>query len=91
MENDMSDIFSLGQNQYHSTGVKKSYFGHSFNLRQKKVFWWVKSDFSFSLSPFLNFYTHRHKMDTELDNIFITFWDPVRPKSDKIIFFEAFP
>ena len=41
MENDMSDIFSLGQNQYHSTGVKKSYFGHTFHLTPKKVFWWV--------------------------------------------------
>ena len=27
------------------------------------------SDFSVSLYPFLNFWTHRHKMDTELENM----------------------
>ena len=50
----MGDIFLSGQNQWHVTGVKKSYFGLTFHSAPKKVFWW----------------THRHKMDTELDNIY---------------------
>ena len=37
----MGDIFLSGQNQCHITGVKKSYFCHTFHLRPKKVFWWV--------------------------------------------------
>ena len=37
----MGDIFLLGQNQCHITGVKKSYFCHTFHLRPKKVSWWV--------------------------------------------------
>ena len=41
IENKMGDIFLTGQNQCHITGVKKSYFCHTFHLRPKKVFWWV--------------------------------------------------
>ena len=63
IKNKMVDIFLSGQNQCHITGVKKSYFCHTFHLRPKKVFWWVvgggggggwwvKSDFSVSLCPF---------------------------------------
>ena len=37
----MGDIFLTGQNQYHITGLKKSYFCPTFHLRSKKVFWWV--------------------------------------------------
>ena len=37
----MGDIFLLGQNQCHITGVKKSYFGLIFYLAPKKVSWWV--------------------------------------------------
>ena len=37
----MGDIFLSGQNKCHITGVKKSYFCHTFHLRPKKVFWWV--------------------------------------------------
>ena len=49
IKNKMGDIFLTGQNQCHITGVKKSYFCHTFHLRSKKVFWWrVKSDFSVS-------------------------------------------
>ena len=48
----------------HCTGVKKSYFGLTFHLATKKVFWWwVKSDFSVSLCPFFN----RHA-DTQTQN-----------------------
>ena len=32
----MGEILLLGQNQGRSTGVKKSYFGHTFHLRPKK-------------------------------------------------------
>ena len=75
----MGNIFLSGQNQCHITGVKKSYFCHTFHLRPKKVFWWVvgggggwwwwvKSDFSVSLCPFSYFYRHTDtEMDTELD------------------------
>ena len=61
-KNKIGDIFLLGQNKCISTGVKKSYFGHTFHLRRKKKFsgdgWrvgWggVKSDFSVSQCPFL--------------------------------------
>ena len=41
IKNKIGDIFLLGQNQCHITGVKKSYFCHTFHLRPKKVFWWV--------------------------------------------------
>ena len=41
IKNKMGDIFLSGQNQCHITGVKKSYFCHTFHLRPKKVFWWV--------------------------------------------------
>ena len=41
IKNKTGDIFLSGQNQYHITGVKKSYFCHTFHLRPKKVFWWV--------------------------------------------------
>ena len=73
----MGDIFLSGQNQCHITGVKKSYFCHTFHLRPKKVFWWVgggggwwvKSDFSVSLRPFSETFGHTDReMDTELDN-----------------------
>ena len=37
----MGDIFLSWQNQCHITGVKKSYFCHTFHLRPKKVSWWV--------------------------------------------------
>ena len=42
------------------TDVKKSYFGHTFHLTRKKVFFWmggwlVKSDLNVSLCPFWNF------------------------------------
>ena len=37
----MGNIFLSGQNQCHITGVKKSYFCHTFHLRPKKVSWWV--------------------------------------------------
>ena len=64
----MGDIFLLGQNQCHITGVNKSNFGLTFHLAQKKFtsgrWCWVKSDFSVSLCPFLNFQTQRHKRDT---------------------------
>ena len=40
IKNKMGDIFLTGQNQCHITGVKKSYFCHTFHLRSKKVFWW---------------------------------------------------
>ena len=40
IENKMGDIFLTGQNQCHITGVKKSYFCHTFHLRPKKVSWW---------------------------------------------------
>ena len=36
----MGDIFLSGENQCH-TRVKKSYFGHIFYLRPKKVSWWA--------------------------------------------------
>ena len=36
----MGDIFLSGRNQCHSIGVKKSYFGCTFHLTPKKVFWW---------------------------------------------------
>ena len=36
LENKISDIFKSGQNQSHSTGIKRSYFCHIFHLRQKK-------------------------------------------------------
>ena len=43
----------IRQNQCHSTGVKKSYFAHTFHLTPKTLpgGWAVKSDFSFSLCP----------------------------------------
>ena len=41
IKNKMGDIFLSGQNKCHITGVKKSYFCHTFHLRPKKVFWWV--------------------------------------------------
>ena len=41
IKNKMGNIFLSGQNQCHITGVKKSYFCHTFHLRPKKVFWWV--------------------------------------------------
>ena len=47
----------LGQNQCHSTGVKKSYFGHSFNLRQKKFSGGWKVTL---VSDCLHFWTFRH-------------------------------
>ena len=72
-----------GQNQCHSTGVKKSYFGHTFHLRPIKVFWWKVT----LVSVCVHFWTFRHtdskwtsyrhtdtwtygnKMDTEHDNL----------------------
>ena len=39
-KNKMGDIFLSGQNQCHSTGVKKSNFGHTLHLRPKKVCQW---------------------------------------------------
>ena len=63
----------IWNNQCHSTGVKKSYFGHAFHLTPKKSFLvggggglWVKSDFSVSLRPF--FQRSEIEMDTELNN-----------------------
>ena len=78
----MSYIFLSGQNQCHSTGVKKSYFCHIFHLRPKKVFWWAggrvggwKVTLVSVCVHFWTHRTHRHifehtdtKMDTELDN-----------------------
>ena len=40
----------------------------SFDTKKSLLVGGIKSDFSVSLCPFFNFYTHRHKMDTELDN-----------------------
>jgi len=37
----MGDIVLSGQNQCHFTRVKKSYFGLTFHLAPKKVYWWV--------------------------------------------------
>ena len=87
----MGDIFLSGQNQCHITGVKKSYFCHTFHLRPKKVFWWwrvaggrwrwwVKSDFSVSLCLFLNFQTQRNQTpfqqtDTKWAQSLTIFWD----------------
>ena len=34
----VGDVCLSEQNQCHSTGVKKSYFGNTFHLRPKKVF-----------------------------------------------------
>ena len=31
----------IGANLWHSNGIKKSYFCHTFHLRPKKVFWWM--------------------------------------------------
>ena len=37
LENKIGDKFLSGQNQCHSTRLKKSYFFHIFHLRPKKV------------------------------------------------------
>ena len=72
----MGDIFLSGQNQCLITGVKKSYFCHTFHLRPKKVFWWVggggwKVTLLSVCVHFLKLLDNRHtdtEMDTELDN-----------------------
>ena len=51
---------------------KKVLFLPYLSFETKKSFlvggwWWVKSDFSVSLCPFLNLWTYRKQMDTEPD------------------------
>ena len=78
----MGDIFLSGQNQCHITGVKKSYFCHTFHLRPKKVFWWVVGGWRVvgggwkvtlvsvcvHFLKLLDTQTTDTEMDTELDN-----------------------
>ena len=40
LETKIDNIFLLGQNKCHSTGVKKSYVCHIFHLRPKKSCGW---------------------------------------------------
>ena len=68
IKNKTGDIFLSGQNQCHITGVKKSYFCHTFHLRPKKVFWWAggwQGGWKVTLvSVCVHFWTFRH-MDTK--------------------------
>ena len=68
----MGDIFLLGQNQCHVTGVKVLFWPY-LSFGTKKIFCrvgGVKGDFSVNLCPFSYLYRHTDtEMDTELDNL----------------------
>ena len=67
----MGDMFLLGKNQCHCTGVKKSYFGHTFHLRPKKVFWWTGEKWLFYLRSFRHTDTKWTQSLTKITYVFL--------------------